>query len=374
MVNKILENYELPSGLNLKNRVVMAPMSTLSAMESGRVSDEELDFYRVRSEGPGLIITGSTNVSYNGKAYQYSNSVINDAMVPCLRKLSEVLKSHGSKAILQIYHGGAMVPSRLINGQRPIAVSALESENISMDNPKEMTSNEIDQIISDFSDATRRAMKAGFDGVEINCASPYLIEQFLSPYHNRRQDQWGGCSINRMLFPLRVIKACIKVGGNSERPFAIGVRLSIPSEQSQSISVKDTLKFIELLSNEPIDYIHFSYRKAMDTIELLGKELSVPEAIKSILKNQIPIIACGSIQSLSEANTVLESVPLFSMGRELVIEPEWTKKVIAEKPEEIKKTISSKDRKASKIPRRLWSAILDSPEWFHFEENEREEF
>ncbi|MCI3029312.1 NADH-dependent flavin oxidoreductase [Desemzia sp. C1] len=369
MLNEILEDYKLPSGLLLKNRVVMAPMSTLSAMESGRVSDEELDFYQLRSDGPGLIITGSTNVSYKGKAYQHSNSVINDAMVPRLRKFSQVLKNHGSKAILQIYHGGAMVPSRLINGQCPVAVSVIEDKATSVDDWKELTSDEINQIISDFSNATKRALKAGFDGVEINCASPYLIEQFLSPYQNQRKDQWGGCLVNRMQFPLKVIEACIEAGKSSDHPFAVGVRLSIPSKQSQSISLKDTMRFIERLSHEPIDYIHYSYGKAKGTIEMMGKETSIPEAIKSVLKNQIPIIACGSIQTMNEAIEVLEEVPLFSMGRELVIEPKWTKKIMDERPEEIKRTISRKGRLTSKIPRRLWTTILDSPEWFHFEDS-----
>ena len=256
---KILEPFTLPSGVKLKNRVLMAPMTTQSSFITGTVTKDELDYYSLRAGGPGAIITACASVEKKGRAFPGGMSIETDKMIPSLRKLANTIKEKGSKAILQIYHGGRMVQPKFIEGETPVCPSPVKALREWAVVPRELTHDEIVELIKAFGEAARRAIQAGFDGIEIHGANTYLIQQFFSPHSNRRTDEWGGTLEKRMRFPLEVVRACKEaVKKYAKEPFAIGYRFSPEELEEPGIRFEDTMVFLEALAEEKLDYLHIS--------------------------------------------------------------------------------------------------------------------
>ena len=124
---------------------------------------------------------------------------------------------------------------------------------------RELTSIEIDEIITAFGEATRRAIEAGFDGIEIHGANTYLIQQFYSPFTNSRTDKWGGSRENRMRFPLAVLKACQEaIKKYANRPFILGYRFSPEEPSTPGLTMADTFYLVDVLAECGLDYLHVS--------------------------------------------------------------------------------------------------------------------
>lgn len=176
----LFKSFTLSSGVQLKNRVLMAPMSMTASGANGELTDVELAFYKARAQGVGAVVTGAL-VSPNGKLIEHGIGIDNDTLLPGLQKLTVAIRENGAKAIVQLYHGGrlsnpALVPGGHILGASPVAV---EREGAAV--PKAMTDAEIETVIEEYAQATRRAIEAGFDGVEIHGANGFLMQQFFSP-------------------------------------------------------------------------------------------------------------------------------------------------------------------------------------------------
>ena len=202
-IEKLLNPRTLNSTINIKNPIVMAPMTTFSGNPDGTVSEAELIYYKTRSRDVGIVITAATYVRPSGKGFSGQFAAYNDSFLPGLKKLSQTIKGEGALAILQIFHGGRMaIPAEIPDGQT-ISASAIAPERKGSMTPKEMTEIEIQDIINAFGETTSLAIDAGFDGVEIHGANTYLLQQFFSPHSNRREDSWGGSLEKRMKFPLR---------------------------------------------------------------------------------------------------------------------------------------------------------------------------
>lgn len=172
------------------------------------VSKDELDYSAKRSDGPGMVITAVANVTPNGKGFEGELSAASDEMIPSLQSLAETIQSKGAKAVLQIFHAGRKTFARIIGGEQPVSsgtVRALHPED--SETPRALTSDEVEAIIDDFRQATRRAIIAGFDGVELHGANTYLLQQFFSEHSNQRTDKWGGTRDERMTFAKVVIEA-----------------------------------------------------------------------------------------------------------------------------------------------------------------------
>lgn len=125
---QFLKPFEFKKGLQLKNKVVMSPMTTMSSFYNGMISDDELAYYEARAGGPGMILTAVANVSASGKGFEGELSVESDEMVPGLTKLATTLKKDGAKAVLQIFHAGRKSNSSILRGEQPVSASALAAE------------------------------------------------------------------------------------------------------------------------------------------------------------------------------------------------------------------------------------------------------
>ena len=161
--------YTFSNGTELKNRIIMAPMTHWSSNSDGTVSDAEIAYYSRRSKGVSMVITACIYVKANGKGFHDEFAGDHDDMIPGLRKLATSIKEQGAKAVLQIFHGGKLCPQELVPNGEIVSASDIPAEGAPT--PRPLTEAEVEDMIQAFGETTRRAIEAGFDGVEIHGAN-----------------------------------------------------------------------------------------------------------------------------------------------------------------------------------------------------------
>jgi len=364
---KMFSSFTFPSGVKVKNRVIMAPMTNFGSHDDGTVSESELSYYRKRAGGVGTVITACAYVTPSGKGFQGEFGAHNDSMIDSLKSLASTIKGEGAKAILQIFHGGRMCPPELVPNGEIVSASAVPAEREGAQTPRELMEDEIESIIQDFGHAARRAVEAGFDGVELHGANTFLIQQFFSPHSNRRSDKWGGTLENRLRFPLAVIEEVKKaVNKATNAPFIIGYRLSPEERENPGITMEDTLTLVDVLTNQELDYIHLSLGEFFQS-SMRDKESTTPiiEMIKEKVNGRTPIIGVGSIYSAEDAEKAFSfDIPLIALGRELIIDPQWVQKMESGRENEIETELDPTAQEQLVVPDSLWNAIINSPGWF----------
>ncbi|AQS52770.1 NADH oxidase [Jeotgalibaca dankookensis] len=366
---KIKEVFEFPCGLNIENRIVLAPMSTDSGTEKGGLSTEDVDFILKRSEGFGMVILGSHSVSPSGNAFKRGWNIYNPANAPILTKLVEKLHEKNVKVVIQIYHAGRLAQPAFIEGKQPIAPSRIPANRKFASYPRDMTEIEIQQTIKDFRVACEIAMEIGFDGVELHGANTYLLQQFYSAHSNRRQDRWGGSRTKRMTFLIEVVDACIKaIKEKAKRPFLLGYRFSPEELETPGIRMADTKILLTELTKLPLDYVHIS----LSNYQKKSQEgLNIIEELNQVIPPSIPFIGCGNIQTPKEVKEISEMVSLFSVGNATLSDPLWAKKIL-QGNHDIKTSMGMKDQKSLAIPLPLWKSMLKAPLVFFKEDLAKE--
>ncbi len=362
----LFESFTLGKGVQLKNRLVMAPMTNFSSNPDGTVSDAEVKYYQRRSKGVGMVITACTYVTRNGKGFHGEFGGDRDEMIPSLHRIASAIKDLGAKAILQIFHGGRQAPPELVDGD-VVSASAVPSEGVGKPVPRSLTEPEIESIIRDFGETTRRAIEAGYDGVEIHGANGYLIQQFFSPHSNRREDQWGGTLEKRLTFPLSVIDEVKRVAAEyAKEPFLVGYRFSPEEAETPGITMAETLVLIDALAEKDLDYLHVSLQDFRSTPRRgVDDTRTRIEIIQERVGDRVPVIGVGSIYTADDALKALEiGVPLIALGRELIMDPEWVQKVEQGRENEIVTKLNKNQQRELDIPDPLWQAIIHTPGWF----------
>lgn len=370
----MLSPFTLPNGVELKNRIVMAPMTNFSSNPDGTVTDAEVNYYSRRSGGVSMVITACTYVTPNGKGFHGEFAGDNDDMIPSLKRVAQGIKEQGAKAILQIFHGGRMCPPELVPNGELVSASDVPAERggVSTEEPdvkpRALTEQEVDEMIKAFGETTRRAIEAGYDGVEIHGANGYLIQQFFSPHSNRREDRFGGSLEKRMTFPLAVVDEVKKVvKEHAPSSFIVGYRFSPEEPETPGITMSDTLKLVDALADKGLDYLHVSltdfFSKPRRGVEDLNKTRI--QYLLETIDNRVPLIGVGSIYSAEDARKAFETgVPLLALGRELIIDPDWVQKIAEGKETEIVTQIDKDKQQELMVPDPLWNAIIHTPGWF----------
>lgn len=350
-MHNFLSNYRFANGLEVKNRIVMSPMTTMASFYNGMVTAEEIAYYALRAGGPGMIITGVANVSESGKGFEGELSVTRDEMIPGLSKLAKGIQKEGTKAVLQIFHAGRKSTSKVLRGEQPVSASELAAAYpADSEVPRALTEAEILQIIEDFGEATRRAILAGFDGIELHGANTYLLQQFYSENANQRKDNWGGTREKRMKFPLAVIdKVNQVVAEYSTAPFLIGYRISPEEIEIPGIRLADSLYFVDQIKDK-ISYLHLSMGSHQRTsLNDKTDTRSLVSHFAQKTKGIVPLIGVGSVESPADAElTLAEGADFVAIGRELIREPQWVQKVSA--GESVRTSLSSFDLDELAIP------------------------
>ncbi|MGA9518420.1 MAG: NADH-dependent flavin oxidoreductase [Trichococcus sp.] len=372
--SNLMEPFIFKNGFTLRNRVVMAPMTTWASNDDYTISDEELNYYKKRVTGVGMVITGCTRVQPNGIGFANEFAAYDDSFMPSLRKLAEATKSGGAQAILQIFHAGnKALPAFTPNGD-VVSSSALETEATAFApsvTPRELSHDEIMEVIHAFGEMTRRAIEAGFDGVELHGAHGFLLQNFMSPFFNRREDQWGGSLENRLRFPVAVIREIKSVIKKlATKPFILGYRISPDEPQEGGLRMQDTYALIERLIEEDVDYVHASLASALSSKPVDSQdEKTYLELIVEKANGRIPVLAAGSMVTPDDVASGLDKgLSLAVVGQGLIMNPDWIEKVQNGQESEIQTTIKASTVSKLELPEKLWGVIQASGPWFKLED------
>ncbi|WP_018885745.1 NADH-dependent flavin oxidoreductase [Paenibacillus massiliensis] len=372
--NNMFESFALKNGVTLRNRVVMAPMTTWSSNDDYTTSNAEVAYYQKRVSGVGLVITGCTHVQPNGIGFTNEFAGYDDTFIPSLRKLADAAKSGGAPAVLQIFHAGnKALPALTPNGE-VVSSSAVETEATRYApsvSPRELSHDEILEVIHAFGETTRRAIEAGFDGVEIHGAHGFLLQNFFSPFFNRREDQWGGSIENRLRFPLAVIDEMKRViQKHASKPFILGYRISPDEHQEGGLRMKDTYVLIDRLIEVGVDYVHASLGAALTAKPVdTQDDKTYLELIVAHVNGRVPLLAAGSLVTPDDvAKAIEQGVSLAAIGHTLIMNPDWVEKVQRGQEAEIQTSIKASRVSELELPEKLWSFIQDSGSWFNIEE------
>ena len=376
MTNKhpsLFSPFMLTEKIKLRNRIVMAPMTTWSANPDGTISEQELEFYKRRSQNVGLVITGCTYVTPSGIGFTHEFAAYDDRFINSLEKLAAAAQSGGAPAILQIFHAGNKAIPELVPNNDVISASASSVKSGDfmkrVVQSREMTENEIQETIRAFGDVTKRAIKAGFDGIELHGAHGFLLQNFFSPLFNQRNDRWGGDLEGRMRFPLAVLQEVKNVVYEyATKPFAIGYRISPEESATGGLRIEDTYKLLDRLISSGISYIHTSLVSINDSYPV--ESPNGPRTIELILNHiagRVPVIAAGKIRTPSQAQEAISTgLPLVAIGKGLVINPEWVTLAESGRGHEIQTTLNPQLVPELTIPDKLWDQIQASKgtDWF----------
>lgn len=358
----MLSTFTLPNGVALKNRLLMAPMTTCTGYFDGSVTSELVEYYRARAGSIGVIVVECCFIDDLGLAFPGAIGIDSDEKIAGLAKIAQAIQSQGSKAILQIYHGGRMVEPKLIGGRTPVAPSALAAPREGAATPVALTTEEVAGMVGKFGEGVRRAIQAGFDGVEIHGANTYLIQQFYSPNSNQRDDEWGGSRDNRAKFPLAVLDIAHQmVRQYADDAFIIGYRFSPEEVEEPGIRFDDTLYLLEKLAARGLDYLHFSvgYTLRPSIVETTDPTPLITKycEMRSATLAEIPVMGVGGVVNAADAEQALAAgYDLVAVGRACIAYPDWTQRITA--GETLELFMDSTQREALHIPEPLWRFSL----------------
>lgn len=330
--NVVSSELILNNGIKIKNRFVLAPMTTCQSNDDGSITETEINWLAKNAAGGfGMIISPAAFVSIDGKCFRGQLGVHKDSMLAGLRKLRERLKIFGGLGIIQLSHGGSRV---FINRQpgHPDDNNAIRYSASSYDmpqipnwqKPREYSKIQIQAIINDFAEACERVYISGLSGVEIHGCNGYLFTQFISKMSNLRSDEYGGSLENRARFAREVIRACRERVPNS---FIIGFRLSFENMGLETgLDLEENIEIARWLFEDGINYLHISSIDINESTRSYHNE-NLIAYIRSNLRNQT-IIACGGITNGDEAfHAIRLGADLVAVGRGAIIHNDLPQRV-----------------------------------------------
>ena len=323
----LLSTYEI-KGKTIKNRLVFPPCVCFSySNETGMVTDKNIEHYKIMAEGgSGLIVVEATCISPNGRLSADQLGIWDDKHIDGLKKITEVIHSQNTPCLLQIHHGGYKANPQWSAAENIFTASPYELPNGTV--VRGATTAELDQVILDFASAAHRAVKAGFDGVEIHGAHDYLISQFFSADVNKRDDEYGK---NKALLALKIIEA---VKNTVPDDFIIGMRFGASDD-----CMEDGIQFAKLMEKAGVDILNVSSghtRKQPDDMESFGTEYHwVTQLGMNIKKHvNIPVICVFGINSPEIAEEIVENglCDFAASAKGLLADPYWIKRYEKNEP------------------------------------------
>ncbi|GAB6138698.1 NADH:flavin oxidoreductase [Halanaerobaculum tunisiense] len=331
-------------GMELENRFMRGATWENLATAEGYLTDDLLEIYReLAAGGVGAIITGYAFVMENEQPNPGMMGIYDDSFIEEYQKLTEAIHNQGSNAILQIAYGGSQThyPPE---GREIWGPSAVENQATGV-TPTRMTKENIQQLVNSFAEAGLRAKKAGFDGVEIHGAHGYLLSQFLTPYYNRREDEYGGSIENRARIIYEVYEAIREKVGLD---YPVLIKLNCADFIEQGLEFADSKKVAQELAQRGIDGIEISggcesspreQGTIRSGIDAPDKEAYFQDYAAQIAEEvDVPVILIGGNRSLDVMEDVLKTTEIdyFSLARPLIREPDLINKFQSGEQEEAK--------------------------------------
>jgi NADPH2 dehydrogenase len=308
-------------GLTLKCRIVMAPMATEFATKEGAVTERLIDHYVKRSEALGLLIVEHSYISPQGRLSQRQLGLHDDNMIPGLKKLAQSVKATNTPVVAQITHAGAQTNEK-ITGISPVGPSSSKGVH-------ELQVSEIKDLCYAFAAAAERAVRAGFDGVEIHGAHGFLLNQFYSPLTNKRSDEYGGSLEKRMRFPLEVVERVRAAVGEK----ILSYRLGADDMDPAGTGIEDSKIFGAKLQEAGVDILDVSgglvsERSYEKLKHIQGFFMGQARQIREVV--DIPVVGVGGITDPYYADRFVRegAVDLVAVGRALLKDPKWAIKAL----------------------------------------------
>lgn len=338
--------------LELANRIVMEPMGNALAGLDGSCTNEEIAFYAERAKGGvGLIITEVASVdSQTGRANLHNLCVDDDALLSGYQGLAQEIHKYGSAIFVEIYHPGRQGISASNNNQAMLAPSAIECQCVHQP-VVEMTTQQCTDMIQKFIDGALFLKKAGIDGVVIHAAHGYLIGQFLSPYTNKRTDQFGGSLEKRARFATEIIKGIRAACG---KDYPIVIRISADEflkyagiDSNEGVTLDMSKQYVKLFQDAGVDGIDVSagiYETMNTSWEPVGFDQGwkayLAKEIKKIV--DIPVFCTALIRDPGYGEYLLENdyCDFIGSARQHFADPQWALKAKEGREDEIRRCIS----------------------------------
>lgn len=312
--------------LKIKNRLISAPCEKNYANLDGSVNKKYIDYTVERAKGGvGLILPESIYIHPRGRNHLPQLGIYDDKLIPGFKKLTTAVQRHGCKIGAEIQFGGRQTSSR-ITGLRPVAPSVVACKVLAGgETPRELALEEIHELVKEFGKAARRAKEAGFDLVEIHGAHGYIIGQFLSPFSNKREDEYGGDPERRMRFPLEVIDEVRQVVGDE---YPLAYRISAHEHIEGGLTLEDIIPFVQKLEQAGINLIDVS-AGIYESVVWIAQPSAFPQGCLVDLASEIkkavniPVAVAGRINNPELAESILEEgkADFIAMGRALHADP-----------------------------------------------------
>ncbi|MFQ5867719.1 MAG: NADH:flavin oxidoreductase, partial [bacterium] len=317
----------------LKNRFVRTATAERMASQDGRLTQGMVNLYtRLARGGVGLIITGHAYIHLLGKADRRMTGIHKDGLIPALKKLVNGVHKLKTKIVMQINHCGGM-RDKDVGEETPIGPSTIEYKPLGIIS-RGMDQEEIEEVIDLFAQAARRVKNAGFDGVQIHSVHGYLINQFLSPLTNKREDSWGGSVNNRMRFLLQVYRGIRETVG---KDYPVLAKIPAGDFVEGGLTVKEACEVVRKLAELGIDGIELSgglagsrYRKGRKDLLWMRKEAyfrPYSEMVKKV--TGVPTILVGGLRKPETMRKILEegAADLIGLSRPLIREPDLPNRI-----------------------------------------------
>lgn len=295
--------------ITLRNRIVMPPMAREGSVD-GKVSQDLIEYYRLRAECSGLIIVEHAYVSIEGKSTPKQLSMADDSVIESFRNLTEAIHNENCFTIAQLNHGG--------------------KERISRDrlNINAMTKEDIEKVKDDFINAAIRTKKAGFNGVEIHSAHEYLLSHFYSPITNKRSDEYGGNLENRMRLQNEIIQEIRKAVGED---YIVAIRFGAYDYWEGGSKLEEIPIAVRSFADSGADLIDISGGLCRYA-NPVSKEPGYFKELSKIAKEScdVPIILTGGVKKAKDAEALLEEgyADLIGIGRAMIMDGEWSRKAL----------------------------------------------
>ncbi|ROP24247.1 alkene reductase [Vibrio crassostreae] len=330
MTNALFQPIQL-GNIELKNRIVMPPMTRSRATQPGNSANDIMAAYYAQRASAGLIVAEGTQISPLGQGYAWTPGIYSDEQIAGWKKVTDAVHEKGGVIFAQLWHVGRVTHPDNIGGEQPISSSAMKAENVKVfiDNgtdepgfvdvvePREMTKEDIKEVVEQYRQAALNAIEAGFDGIELHAANGYLINQFIDSEANNRTDEYGGSTENRLRFLGEVVEAMVEAIGADR----VGVRLAPFTSLNGTVDatpVETYTAAAAYLNLYKIVYLHIAEVDWDDAPETPKEfKAAVREAFKGVL------IYAGKYDSERGEQAVAEGVTdMVGFGRPFVANPD----------------------------------------------------
>ncbi|MTI85518.1 MAG: NADH:flavin oxidoreductase [Firmicutes bacterium] len=327
--------------MEVKNRIIMPAMGTGMHGPEGEVIEQAIDYYATRARGgTGMVTVEIAAVHPTTKGMSFS--LYDDRFIPGMIELADAIRMNGARACIQLWHAGRQINSAL-TGMEIVAPSSIPCP-VCQEPPRELTVPEIKELVEAFGDAAVRAKTAGFDCVEIHGAHGYLVAQFMSPYSNKRSDEYGGTFNNRARFALEIIDNIKQKCG---KDYPIVFRMSGEEYVEGGLTIEMSKQIAPMLVSRGVDCLHVSvgnYETLHWVVPPMDKDRGfnvwAAGAVKEVV--DVPVIAVDRINNPDLAEEVLTKgrADFVAIGRGLLTDPEFAGKAREGREKEIKKCIA----------------------------------